>query len=131
MDLWMRIAMRYPAIGYLDTSHTRYYNTPGSLVKKYDPVPPGLLKLRNNLFRARRASMRIQLDFGRYARRIAFRYFVLVALGRSELTWTDCIEYRRLFPLGLSRTVALAVIRATPKGIAPRVASAIRQIYHV
>lgn len=132
MDIWLRIGLHYPAVGYDPRPRHIYHRlTPGSLMKTYDSVPPGFRKLKTNLLRARSLSPEMERQMLDYARPIAFRYSIKLALGKSHVEPELRREYRRLFPLRIPQRIALLAIRFMPGALAGRFANVVRQLYRV
>ena len=122
-DLWCRIAMCYPELGYCPDVCYRYFiDVPASLTKGAAERTAVVRNLCANLQRARTHGPAIADAFYRYARQIVMDY-LLRAAGRQVTIRPETIrEARHLFQPSAYERLVLAALARLPGPLAARAA---------
>lgn len=122
-DLWCRIAMRYPELGYCPAVCYRYFlDVPASLTKGAPERTAVVRNLCANLRRAHTHGPAVADAFYRYARQIVLDY-LLRAAGRQITIGPETIrEAQSLFQPSVYERLVLAALARLPGPLAARAA---------
>jgi glycosyltransferase involved in cell wall biosynthesis len=128
IDMWCRIALRYPEIGYCFEPCWLYYrDNPDSACRRgrtHRDLP--LRSFCRNMRRAMELGPEAADDFRPYARKKIIDNLLRLA-ARDCLIQTDTIEeVHRLFPLGIHERVLLGILSLLPKILALKVVNRLR-----
>lgn len=125
-DLFWRIAMRHPQLGYCPEVLYRYYvDHPAALTKGGPDRSEPVLNLCRNLERAAAAGGEARRAFLPYARGLAIDYLLRQAARQVSITPAAASELRRSFPPTAFERSAMAVLAFCPAPLARRIASAL------
>jgi hypothetical protein len=125
-DLFWRIAMRHPRLGYCPEVLYRYYvDSPAALTKGGPDRSEPVLSLCQNLDRAAGAGGDVLRAFLPYARGLAVDYMLRQAAREISIAPAAAARLRLSFrPTALER-IAMAALAACPGPVARRAASAL------
>jgi len=125
-DLFWRIAMRHPQLGYCPEVLYRYYvDSPAALTRGGPDRSEPVLNLCQNLGRARAAGGEALPAFLPYARGLAIDYLLRQAARAITIAPAAASELRRSFPPTAFERSAMAVLAVCPAPLARRIASAL------
>lgn len=121
-DLWWRIAMRYPLLGYCpEVCHRHYVDVPGSLTKGDENRTIVLENICENMRRAQAAGPGTANAFYPVARTLAWNYLLRAAGGRAEIDPTITNEATELFPPTLRERIIRSCLARLPASLAGKV----------
>jgi len=120
-DLWWRIAMTEPSIGYdLRIGYRWHMSTPGSLTKQASSRDAELGNICDNVVRARAAALAPVSPFFSYAGRLSADYRIRAAAGQVTLQPQSAARSLQLLPASTRERVLAGVLRRLPARIARR-----------
>ena len=115
-DLWWRIAMSHPDIGYGPDVAWRYHtDTPSSLMKESADRSDSLRVVCEHLRWWRREQ---RVEFERYGRRLALNYLARAAARQIHVERAVLADAESLLGLSAGRRALLAAIRCLPRPLA-------------
>lgn len=127
-DLWWRIAMRYPEMGYCPDICWRYYKwTAGSLTLRGPRRDEELRIVCDNIKRARTAGQDVYADFFPYGRSLAFDFLMRTAGRQAEIAPEIIAEAEALCGLTPLERVRLFVLKSLPRFLSVRLANYFRR----
>ncbi len=121
-DLWCRIALRYPILGYCAEVCYRYFvDTPASLMKGRPERTAAVCSLCDIMPGAQRSGPTVAAAYYAYAHRMVNDYLVRAA-GREVVVAPPAVhDARRLFPPTVYQRLVMAGLACLPAGLARRV----------
>jgi glycosyltransferase involved in cell wall biosynthesis len=118
-DMWWRIAMRHPAIGYTPDPGFRYHkDTPGSLTKGAPTRDLQLSNICQNMRRAQALGPEVASRARPLFRRLFVEYALRNAAGTVKVSPELLAEAGALFPLALRDRVLAVILRTLPRPLA-------------
>lgn len=122
IDLWSRIAMRFPEIGYSKAICWRcWVDNMNSLTRTEHPRDQQMKNICENILLARSLGKDVLEAYYPYARKRAMSY-ILRAVPRKALVNHDVlIEAKKMFPLTLNERVLEAILKVLPNPITEKV----------
>lgn len=115
-DMWWRIAMAHPLLGFCPQACYYYYaETAGSLTKRGRDRSEGLSIVCGNMRRALSAGSATAAAFEPYARRLAVNYLKRWATREIMLDKALRQEAQSLFPLHRSEKILLYSLQCSPR----------------
>ena len=122
LDLWARIAMRYPTVAYSPTVCYRYWrDNPQSLTRleySRDPVVEGILE---NVELARSLGEDVFAAYYPYARRLIMNIVFLAASGKAQADWRVLSQAMAVLPLTVRERFWKGILSLLPGSIARKV----------
>ena len=130
-DLWRRIALQYPTIGYCSfPCHIYHTEIEGSVAKGNASSSCNFRSMAKSLPIAKKYSPELYNEFLRLARATSFRWLVKLPFQRPDLLGTTYKEYLGIVPLSKPATIILKIMRILPQKIARKLAGPIRDFSH-
>ena len=130
VDLWCRLALRCPQIGYVPTPCYRYYaDIAGSLSKNRLRAHYSLMSMQK-ILRLAQVDCPEKADmYRRYARKCAFRLLVAWMAGRERVSETDVKAHLSVFPPSPVEALALKILSMLPVRVRGRAEGWIRDAH--
>lgn len=118
-DLWWRIAMKYPLLGYSPRAGYRWYvDTPGSLTKQAKDRTQSLQALCDNMRRATELGGEIAQAFRRYGRVLALDYLMRDATREISLSPPVVADASTLFRVTAAERLGRRSLKLLPAKLA-------------
>ncbi len=126
IDMWWRIGMRYPQIGYCaDPCHRFYPETPGSLTKGNRSREMQLRSILANMKRAEAHGSALVKDLHPLARKLAVNYLLRIAGGQISISAETVQQAKLRFPLSVRERMMMTLLRYSPGFFARRLVNRI------
>ncbi len=121
-DLWSRIAMRYPNIGYSSDICWRYYqDNVNSISKTERPRDLQVKSICENIILARSLGQDVIKAYYPYARKLAMSYILRAAAKKVQVRCEMLDEAKMFFPLTFCERAQEAMLKVLPALIAGKV----------
>jgi GT2 family glycosyltransferase len=118
-DMWWRIAMKYPRVGYCPCVCYRWYvDTPRSLTKGTADRSQSLQALFDNMRRARLFGPDVSEVFQAYGRPLAVDYLIRTASREITMSFRATEDAKALFRVTEPERLLLGVLRLLPAPLA-------------
>jgi glycosyltransferase involved in cell wall biosynthesis len=124
LDMWSRIAMVFPLVGYVDDVCLKYYaSTPGSLSKGRFSRDPHLKSILANLVRAERLGHEVLEAYYPYARYLSLERLYVAASRHIPVDKSILQEIRARFSLTQCERLLVRSMSVLPIPIARKIAN--------
>jgi glycosyltransferase involved in cell wall biosynthesis len=121
-DMWWRIALRYPEIGFCpETCWRIHLDTPGSLTKQGNSRTRQLAMLCDNMRRAQSYGDDAVKAFHPFARRLAIDYLYRQAGGRAKISPQTVQDAKTLFRPRRLEQLLLAALPKLPRPVVAKI----------
>jgi len=130
IDLWCRLALKSPQIGYVPTLCYRYYaDIPNSLSKNGLKAHYTLMSMQK-ILRLAQGDYPDKADmYKRYARKRAFRLLVISMLGHERVSREDVRAHLSIFRPSLIEAMTLRILTILPVSVRRKIQRRIRDIH--
>jgi glycosyltransferase involved in cell wall biosynthesis len=130
VDLWCRLALEAPAMGYVTECSYRYYaSIPGSLGKNQLRTHYALMSIEKILRLAEGKSEGVARMYRQHAQRTAFRLLVAAAAGRERVSEAAVQAHMARLPLSRGQSLVLRLLAQLPMGLRCRLEGRIRDVH--
>ena len=130
-DLWRRIALQFPAIGYCPfPCHIYHMEIEGSVAKGNASISCNFSSMAKSLPLAKKYPPELYDEFLRFARAASFRWLLKLPFQRADLIESSYEEYMGIVPLSKQATITLKIMRILPQNIARKLAGPIKDFSH-
>ena len=131
-DLWWRIGLICPTLGYAEQPGHRYYqDTPGNLNGGPELTRMVFLALQKNLAQASAASPLVERDFLRLAHGTSFRRMISCYSNKSRISDEALEQHLNAFPLRRGDKLIFDVIKRLPLPLTHRLESYMRDFHRL
>jgi hypothetical protein len=122
LDLWARIAMRYPVLGYSPkVCYRRWHDNRDSLTQSNHPRDQVLQSLCDNARSGQFRDSSVLRAYYAYARRLAISYILRAAAGRVRIGPEVLQEAKTIFHLSYWERLLETTFKALPTSVAGKV----------